>query len=58
MWNDAYDDYDWNDDNELDDLEQYERDCLRQEAQMERDEAEAEARERAEGKPEAEMIEF
>ena len=34
MWNDAYDDYDWNDDNELDDLEQYERDCLRQEAQM------------------------
>lgn len=57
MWNDAYDE-DWNDDNEVDDLEQYERDCLRLEAQMERDEAEAEARERAEGEPEAEMIEF
>ena len=57
MWNDAYDE-DWDDDNEVDDLEQYERDCLRLEAQMERDEAEAEARERAEGEPEAEMIEF
>ena len=33
MWNDAYDE-DWNDDNELDDLEQYERDCLRKEAQI------------------------
>ena len=37
---DEYDHYDWNDDTELDDLEQYERDCLRLEEQMERDETE------------------
>jgi len=34
---------DWDDDNEVDDMEQYERDCLRREARMEADEARDEA---------------
>lgn len=48
--------YDYDD--EVDDLEQYERDCLREDARIEREEAEAEAREKAEAEAEAEMLEF
>lgn len=48
--------YDYDDD--LDDMEQYEREQLREDARIDREEAEAEAREKAEAEAEAEMLEF
>lgn len=46
----------YEDDDEVDDMEQYERDCLREDERLEREDAEAEAREQREADEEAEML--